>query len=218
MGASHERCSPAHSAGGYSAWRGLASESCSSYTRLESSATWRCFLATGSRRSRATGVANTAFASTISTGSVSSGTTGTPTMWRSWTITRAGGNDGEESSTTAGASRRGPAIRHRHARSSRPDQTGRASARGCVGSRADRVVPCRRSSAATCRLDGGDVDLLHRQHRRERAPGLGAPGGHRVGQRARGDLPGETPADTNCESKVTRCRRDLDVDTGAVSL
>jgi hypothetical protein len=50
--------------------------------------------------------------------------------------------------------------RRRHARSSRPDQTGRASARGCVGSRADRIVPCRRSSAATCRLDGGDVDLL----------------------------------------------------------
>jgi hypothetical protein len=48
------------------------------------------FLATGSRRSQATGVANTAFGSTISIASASSGTTGTLTMWRSWTITSAG--------------------------------------------------------------------------------------------------------------------------------
>src|SRR5687768_2230114 len=43
-------------------------------------------------------------------------------------------------------------------------------------------------------LDGGDVDLLHRHHRCEGTLGLTAAGRKRVGQRARGDLPGEAPA------------------------
>src|SRR5882672_570018 len=55
-------------------------------------------------------------------------------------------------------------------------------------------APRRPSSAASRRLDCGDVDLLHRHHRLEGAFGLGATGRHRVGQRARGDLPGEAPA------------------------
>ncbi len=54
--------------------------------------------------------------------------------------------------------------------------------------------PRRPSSAASRRLDGGDVDLLHRHHRLEGALGLSATGRHRVGQRARCDLPGEAPA------------------------
>src|SRR5512141_1850393 len=49
-------------------------------------------------------------------------------------------------------------------------------------------------SAAPRRLDRGDVDLLHRHHRVEGAFGLSAAGRKRVGQRARGDLPGESPA------------------------
>src|ERR1700704_6068412 len=51
-----------------------------------------------------------------------------------------------------------------------------------------------RALAASRRLDFGDVDLLHRHHRVERAPGLSAAGRHRFGQHARGDLPGEAPA------------------------
>src|SRR5262245_19268565 len=43
-------------------------------------------------------------------------------------------------------------------------------------------------------VDPGDVDLLHRHHRVERALGLGAPLGKRLGQGAGGDLPGEAPA------------------------
>src|SRR5688572_9743512 len=42
-------------------------------------------------------------------------------------------------------------------------------------------------------LDGGDVDLLHRHHRFEGTLGLIATSGERVGQHARGDLPGEAP-------------------------
>src|SRR5881296_3362986 len=49
-------------------------------------------------------------------------------------------------------------------------------------------------SAASRLLDGGDVDPLHRHHRLEGALGLGATGRKRLGQRARGDLPGEAPA------------------------
>src|SRR6059036_508838 len=49
-------------------------------------------------------------------------------------------------------------------------------------------------SAASRRLDGGDVDLLHRHHRLEGALRLSAAGRKRLGQRARGDLPGEAPA------------------------
>src|SRR5512145_1485096 len=43
-------------------------------------------------------------------------------------------------------------------------------------------------------LDGGDVDLRHRHHRLEGTLCLTATGRKRLGQRARGDLPGETPA------------------------
>src|SRR5262245_22480317 len=49
-------------------------------------------------------------------------------------------------------------------------------------------------SAPARRLDGRDVDLLHRHHRFESALRLTAAGRKRVGQRARRDLPGETPA------------------------
>src|SRR3954451_23294619 len=52
----------------------------------------------------------------------------------------------------------------------------------------------RRSEASTRRLDGGDVDLLHRHHRLEGAPGLIATGGQGIGQHARSDLPGKPPA------------------------
>src|SRR3989475_11351768 len=54
--------------------------------------------------------------------------------------------------------------------------------------------PRRPSSAALRCLNGGDVDLLHRHHRLEGALRLSATGRQRVGQRARGDLPGEAPA------------------------
>src|SRR5580658_5341140 len=50
------------------------------------------------------------------------------------------------------------------------------------------------TSASPCCLDGGDVDFLHRHHRLEGAPGLTATGRKRLGERARGDLPGEAPA------------------------
>src|SRR5439155_7596948 len=43
-------------------------------------------------------------------------------------------------------------------------------------------------------LDLRHVDLLHRHHGVEGALGLGASGRHRLGQRARSDLPGEAPA------------------------
>src|SRR5687767_13803726 len=43
-------------------------------------------------------------------------------------------------------------------------------------------------------LDGGNVDFLHRHHRFEGTPCLIAAGRERVGQHARGDLPGEAPA------------------------
>ena len=49
-------------------------------------------------------------------------------------------------------------------------------------------------SAAPRRLDGGDVDLLHRHHRLEATPCLLATGRQRLGQHARRDLPGEPPA------------------------
>jgi phosphate:Na+ symporter len=50
------------------------------------------------------------------------------------------------------------------------------------------------TSAAPRRLDGGDVDLLHRHHRLESALGLSATRRKRLSQRACGDLPGEAPA------------------------
>src|SRR6266581_8882105 len=55
------------------------------------------------------------------------------------------------------------------------------------------VVGVFTSASPRC-LDGGDVDLLHRHHRLEGALCLSATGRKRLGQRARGDLPGEAPA------------------------
>ncbi len=49
------------------------------------------------------------------------------------------------------------------------------------------------STSPRC-LDGGDVDLLHRHHRLEVTLCLTATSRHRIGQRARSDLPGEAPA------------------------
>src|SRR5437764_4085558 len=57
-----------------------------------------------------------------------------------------------------------------------------------------RPRPRRPSSAASRRLDGGDIDLLHRHHRLEGALGLSATDRQRVGQRTRSDLPREAPA------------------------
>src|SRR5258706_297949 len=51
-----------------------------------------------------------------------------------------------------------------------------------------------RSSTPPRGVDLGHVDLLHRHHRVEGALGLGPAGRHRLGERARGDLPGEAPA------------------------
>src|SRR5688572_12128278 len=50
------------------------------------------------------------------------------------------------------------------------------------------------ASPPTRCLDGGDVDLSHRHHRFESTLRLTATSRKRVGQRARGDLPGEAPA------------------------
>src|SRR4029450_5203570 len=50
------------------------------------------------------------------------------------------------------------------------------------------------SSAAPRCLDGGDVDLFHRHHRFEGTLGLTATSRKRVGQSARGELPGDPPA------------------------
>src|SRR5437660_109926 len=49
-------------------------------------------------------------------------------------------------------------------------------------------------SAAPCCLDRGHVDFLHRHHRLEGTLSLVATGRECVGQRARGDLPGDPPA------------------------
>src|SRR5438105_15448815 len=49
-------------------------------------------------------------------------------------------------------------------------------------------------SPASRRLDGGNVDLLHRHHRLERTSCLSATGRRRIGQRTWGDLPREAPA------------------------
>ncbi len=55
------------------------------------------------------------------------------------------------------------------------------------GSRAARSAP------RHGRLDGRDVDLVHRHHGFEGTPGLLAPRGYRLGQHARRDLPGKAP-------------------------
>ena len=48
-------------------------------------------------------------------------------------------------------------------------------------------------SPPSCGIDPGDVDLLHLHHRLERPLRLRAAGGHRLGQGARRDLPGNAP-------------------------
>src|SRR4051794_26143570 len=48
-------------------------------------------------------------------------------------------------------------------------------------------------SAAPCRLDRGNVDLLHAHHRVERTLGFSAAGRQRLGEHARRDLPGDAP-------------------------
>src|SRR5215203_827424 len=55
-------------------------------------------------------------------------------------------------------------------------------------------APLVSTSAPPRCLDGGDVDLLHRHHRLEGTLCLSAASPKRLGQRARGDLPGEAPA------------------------
>src|SRR5688572_20291661 len=50
------------------------------------------------------------------------------------------------------------------------------------------------TSAAPRRLDGRDVDLLHRHHCLERARRLTAASRERIRERTRDDLPGQTPA------------------------
>src|SRR6195256_2292709 len=49
-------------------------------------------------------------------------------------------------------------------------------------------------SASTRGLDSGDVDLLHRHHRLEGTLCLTATSRKRLGEHARGNLPGEAPA------------------------
>src|SRR3954465_10599441 len=60
---------------------------------------------------------------------------------------------------------------------------------------ADNPPPSRSgfTSAPLRRLDGGDVDLLHRHHGVERTLRLRPASGKSLGKRARGDLPRETP-------------------------
>src|SRR6202035_5123077 len=61
------------------------------------------------------------------------------------------------------------------------------------GRRKTKRVGVFTSASPRC-LDGGDVDLLHRHHRLEGTLCLTATSRKRIGQRARGDLPGEAPA------------------------
>src|SRR4051812_3671151 len=49
-------------------------------------------------------------------------------------------------------------------------------------------------SPTTRGFDFGDVDFLHLHHRIKRALGLRAARGHRAGQNARSNLPGQSPA------------------------
>src|ERR1700730_12588246 len=62
------------------------------------------------------------------------------------------------------------------------------------GARRRRAMPVVSTSASPCCLDSGDVDLLHRHHRREGTLGLPAASRKRISEHARGDLPGEAPA------------------------
>ena len=62
-----------------------------------------------------------------------------------------------------------------------------------LGKGAD-AQPVPSTSAPPRCVDGGDVDLRHRHHRLEGTLGLTATSRKRLGERARGDLPGEAPA------------------------
>ena len=59
--------------------------------------------------------------------------------------------------------------------------------------RAGPATSIRRTSAAPGGFDLGDVDFLHGHHGIEGALGFIAAGRHRLGQHARGDLPGDAP-------------------------
>src|SRR3981081_4295825 len=59
--------------------------------------------------------------------------------------------------------------------------------------RGNRRSPCDGASAAPCRLDRGNVDLLHAHHRIERALCFIAAGRHGLGQHAWRYLPGDAP-------------------------
>src|ERR1700686_3406155 len=76
--------------------------------------------------------------------------------------------------------------RRRRSAQTLPSQT-----RSAGGGRAGEDVF---TSASPRCLDGGDIDLLHRHHRLKRALCLSATSRKRIGQRARGDLPGKSPA------------------------
>lgn len=72
------------------------------------------------------------------------------------------------------------------------------------------IVPSAASvslSAPPRSLDLGDVDLLHRHHRLERAPRLVAAGRERVGQHAGCDLPGKAPAVLRRYRSLWTCSR-----------
>src|SRR5690606_6573924 len=55
------------------------------------------------------------------------------------------------------------------------------------------IAWCRVGSAPPCRLDRGHVDLLHRHHRLEGAPGFVAASRHGLGEHTWRDLPREAP-------------------------
>src|SRR5436309_4101588 len=91
---------------------------------------------------------------------------------------------------------RGEAWRRVRARADRLGPGQAAAAPSIPSLPCNDVWPALSSSASApprC-LDDGDVDLLHRHHRLEDSLRLPATSRERIGQRARGDLPGEAPA------------------------
>src|ERR1044072_6641585 len=69
-----------------------------------------------------------------------------------------------------------------------PTATKANSGSRCRGTKTRRRRESRQHLPAPRCLDGGDIDLLHRHHRRERTLSLIAAGGERVGERARREL------------------------------
>src|SRR5687768_11252366 len=63
-----------------------------------------------------------------------------------------------------------------------------------IALRTSTIMAWHHSSAPPRRLDGGDVDLRHLHHRVEGTLCFTAASSKRVGEHARGDLPGEAPA------------------------